>query len=94
LRLAGELPAQPGVPTPDADFGTQWRNPAVSDRLREEALDEIFARLDVSGCQLPAVHPQANSIAWLWGLAALKQEQKHVGMVGAGGIAARPPTIL
>jgi hypothetical protein len=68
-----------------AEFGTLWRNPAVPDRLREEALHEIFARVDVQGSQLLAVHPQPNENAWLLGLAALRQEQ-HVGMVGARGL--------
>jgi len=35
-------------------FGTLWRNPAVPDRLREEALNEIFARFDVQGALLAA----------------------------------------
>ena len=69
-----------------AEFGTLWRNPAVPDRLREEALHEIFARVDVQGSELFAVHPQPNENAWLLGLAALRQEQ-HVGMVGARGLA-------
>ncbi len=43
-----------------AEFGTLWRNPAVPDRLREEALHEIFTRVDVQGSQLLAVHPQPN----------------------------------
>jgi hypothetical protein len=30
-----------------AAFGTLWRNPAVPDRLREEAIREIFERFDV-----------------------------------------------
>ena len=72
-----------------AEFGTLWRNPAVPDRLREEALHEIFARVDVQGSELFAVHPQPNENAWLLGLAALRQEQ-HVGMVGARGF--EPPT--
>jgi hypothetical protein len=54
--------------------------------LREEALHEIFARIDAQGSQLLAVHPQPNENAWLLGLAALRQEQ-HVGMVGARGLA-------
>jgi hypothetical protein len=73
-----------------AEFGTLWRNPAVPDRLREEALHEIFAQVDVQGSQLLAVHPQPNENAWLLGLVALRQEQ-HVGMVGARGI---PPSCL
>jgi DNA invertase Pin-like site-specific DNA recombinase len=69
-----------------AEFGTLWRNPVVPDRLREEALHEIFARVDVRGSELIAVHPQPNENAWLLGLTALRQE-KHVGMVGARGVA-------
>ena len=75
-----------------AEFGTLWRNPAVPDRLREEALHEIFARVDVEGSQLAAVHPQPNENAWLLGLAALRQEQ-HVGMVGARGVKPPGPTL-
>jgi hypothetical protein len=97
-------PVLPAVAPPDelrlrrarkrlTDFGTLWRNPAVPDRLREEALREVFARLDVRGPQLLAVHPQANENAWLLGLVALKQEQeKHVGMVGARGVELAEPT--
>jgi hypothetical protein len=48
-----------------------WRNPAVTDRLRAGALHEIFARFDVKGLQLLAVHRQPNENAWLLGLAAL-----------------------
>ena len=70
-----------------AEFGTLWRNPAIPDRLREEALHEIFTRVDVEGSQLLAVHPQPNENAWLLGLGALRQEQ-HVGMVGARGLEA------
>lgn len=38
-------------------FGTLWRDPAVPDRLREEALLEIFARVEVQGPRVVAVHP-------------------------------------
>ena len=74
-----------------AEFGTLWRDPVIPDRLREEALHEIFARVDVQGSQLLAVHPQPNENAWLLGLAALRQEQ-HVGMVGARGLGPPIPT--
>ena len=62
-----------------------WRNPAIPDRLRAEALHEMFARVDVQGSLLLAVHPQPNENAGLLGPAALRQEQ-HVGMVGARGL--------
>jgi len=39
-----------------SEFGTLWRNPAVPDRLREEALREIFGRFDVDGAEIIAVH--------------------------------------
>ena len=53
-------------------FGTLWRDPAVPDRLREEALTEIFARVDVDGSRVVAVHPQENENAWLLGYHAGK----------------------
>jgi hypothetical protein len=74
-----------------AEFGMLWRNPAVPDRLREEALHEIFARVDVQGSQLLAVHPQPNENAWLLGLAALRQEQ-HVAGRGETGRGERSQT--
>ena len=40
-----------------ADFSTLWRNPAMPDRLREDALPEIFARFDVRGSEVIAAHP-------------------------------------
>ena len=99
-----DRPIQPAPALPDelrlrrarnrlAEFGVLWRNPAVPDRLRAEALHEIFARVDVQGSQLLAVHPQPNENAWLLGLAALRQEQ-HVGMVGARGLKPPVPTSL
>ena len=72
-----------------ADFSTLWRNPAVPDRLREDALHEVFARFDVRGPDLIAAHPQPNENAWLLGYAATRQE-RGVGMVGARGF--EPPT--
>jgi len=54
LRHAGQLLSK---------FGTLWRNPVVPDRLREEAPREIFARLDVDGAEIVAVHPQPNENA-------------------------------
>ena len=67
-------------------FGTLWRNPAVPDRLREEAAREIFDRFDVDGPEIVAAHPQANENAWLLGLVASKEErlrpQRVMGLVG------------
>jgi hypothetical protein len=74
-----------------AEFGTLWRDPQVPDRLREEALHEILAGLDVRGPEIVAIHPAPNENAWLLGQAALREEsllaQQHVGMVGARGLA-------
>jgi hypothetical protein len=44
----------------------------VPDRLREEALREIFARFDVDGPGIVAAHPQPNENAWLLGLVAMR----------------------
>ncbi len=74
-----------------ADFSTLWRNPAVPDRLREEALHEIFARFDVQGSEVVAAHPQPNENAWLLGYAEMRR-RRDVGMVGARGIAPPPTT--
>ena len=63
-------------------------DPAVPDRLREEALLEIFACVEVDGPQIVAVYPQENENAWLLGYHALR---KDVGLVGAKGLEpARP----
>ena len=63
------------------DFGSLWRDPAVPDRLREEArLD--FDRVEVDGPEVVAVFPQENENAWLLGYHALR---KDVGLVGAKG---------
>ena len=74
-----------------SDFGTLWRNPAVPDRLREEAIREIFERFDVDGPEIVAAHPQPNENAWLLGLVAMRQErlrtQRVMELVGARGIA-------
>ncbi len=35
------------------EFGTLWRNPAVPDQLREEALREILNQVDVDGAGRP-----------------------------------------
>jgi hypothetical protein len=56
------------------EFGTLWRDPAVPDRLREEALHEILLRVDVRGPHLVNIHPQPNENAWLLGHAAMKKE--------------------
>ena len=40
---------------------------SVPDRLRQEALHEIFARFDVQGAHLLAAHAQPNENAWLLG---------------------------
>jgi Resolvase, N terminal domain len=77
-----------------SEFGTLWRNPAVPDRLREEALREIFAWFDVDGAEIVAVHPQPNENAWLLGLVAAREQrlptQRVMGLVGARGF--EPPT--
>ena len=56
-----------------SDFGPLRRDPAVPDRLREEALLEIFARVEVDGRQVVAVYPRENENAWLLGFHALAQ---------------------
>jgi DNA invertase Pin-like site-specific DNA recombinase len=72
------------------EFGTLWRNPAVPDQLREEALREILGRVDVDGPTIVAVHPSPNENAWLLGLVAIREErlttQREVGLVGARGV--------
>ena len=82
LRRAGQVLSE---------FGTLWRNPAVPDRLREEALREIFGRFDVDGAEIVAVHPQPNENAWLLGLVAAREQplltQRVMGLVGARGLA-------
>jgi hypothetical protein len=73
-----------------SDFGTLWRNPAVPDQLREEAIREMFERFDVDGPEIVAVHPQPNENAWLLGLVAARegrlQMQQVMGLVGARGV--------
>jgi DNA invertase Pin-like site-specific DNA recombinase len=77
-----------------AEFGALWRDPHVPDRLREEAVHELFVRFDVEGHKLVAAHPVPNENAWLLGQALLKAGllpmQKVMGMVGARGF--EPPT--
>ena len=79
-----------------ADFGTLWRDAAVPDRLREEALHEILAGLDVRGSEIVAIHPAPNENAWLLGQAALREGtlvmSEDVGMVGARGFEPAIPT--
>ncbi len=81
LRRAGQL---------QSEFGTLLRNPVVPDRLREEALREIFGRFDVDGVEITAVHPQPDENAWLLGLLAAREQrlltQPVMGLVGAGGV--------
>ena len=47
----------------------------MPDRLREEAIREIFERFDVDGPEVVAAHPQPNENAWLLGLVAVRQER-------------------
>jgi hypothetical protein len=54
------------------EFKTLWRDPAVPDKLREEAVAEIIQRLDIRGREIVGIHPQPNENAWLLGYAALK----------------------
>ena len=76
---------------PEVGAGTLWRNPAVPDRLREEALREIFGRLDVDGPEIVAAYPQPNENAWLLGLVGAREQrlltQRVMGLVGARGSA-------
>lgn len=71
------------------DFGALWREPAVPDRLREEAVHEMFVRFDIEGPTLVAAHAQPNENAWLLGQALLKAGllpmQQVMGLVGARG---------
>ncbi|MGH2511771.1 MAG: recombinase family protein, partial [Candidatus Limnocylindrales bacterium] len=75
-----------------SEFGTLWRNPAVPDQLREDALREILGQVDVDGPQIVAVHPAPNENAWLLGLVAVREgrltTQREVGLVGARGLEA------
>jgi hypothetical protein len=72
-----------------ADFGRLWRDPAVPVRLREEALREMFSRVDVDGSRVVAVCPQENENAWMLGYHALRND---VGLVGAKGFDPLSPT--
>jgi hypothetical protein len=85
LRRAGKLLSE---------FGTLWRSPVVPDRLREEALREIFGRFDVDGPEIVAAYPQPNENAWLLGLVGARDQrlltQRVMGLVGARGLAPSP----
>ena len=48
-----------------SDFGTLWRDPAVPDRTRAEALHEILLRVDVTGPEIVAIRPTESENAWL-----------------------------
>ncbi len=59
------------------------------DRLREEALREMVARVGIDGPDVVAVHPQPNGNAWLLGYAAVNG---HMGMVVARGVGPAEPS--
>jgi hypothetical protein len=44
------------------------------DRLREEAVAEMFTRFDVDGPDLVAGHPASNRNAWLLGQALMNAD--------------------
>lgn len=46
----------------------------MPDRLREEAVHELFVRFDVEGSTLVAAHPQPNENAWLLGQALMNAD--------------------
>lgn len=73
-----------------ADFGGLWRDEQVPQRLREEAVHELFDRFDVDGPTLVAAHARPNENAWLMGQALLNAgllpAQQVMGMVGARGV--------
>ena len=62
-------------------FKTLWRDTAVPDKLREEAVAEIVG-----------VHPRPSENAWLLGQAMVRSgslgHEPEVGMVGARGVEA------
>jgi hypothetical protein len=78
------------------EFGTLWRNAAIPDQLREDALREILGQVDVDGPEIVAIHPAPNENAWLLGLVARREErlttQRQVGLVGARGLEPPGPT--
>jgi hypothetical protein len=51
---------------------------AVPDCHREEALREIFERLDVDGPEIVAAHPQPNENAWLLGQRPTRPRQAQL----------------
>jgi hypothetical protein len=75
-------------------FGELWADPAIPSDLRQEAIHELFDRIDVQGPEVVALHPQPNENAWLLGYAAMRDGsltvQHRVGMVGARGVAPSP----
>ena len=68
----------------------------MPDQLREEAVHELFTRIDVDGPEVVALYPQENENDWLLGYAAMRDgwltTQRQMGMVGARGLA--PPTMV
>jgi hypothetical protein len=83
-----------------SDGGSVRRNGRASkpdpDRLREQAVHELFVRFDVEGGTLVAAHPQPNENAWLIGQAlmnaGLLPTQLVMGMVEARGDTPTPTT--
>ena len=73
-------------------FKTLWRDTAVPDKLREEAVAEIIERHDVRGREIVGVHPRPSENAWLLGQAMVRSgslgHEPEVGMVGARGVEA------
>ena len=67
------------------EFGPLWRNPAVPDQLREEALREIPCRVDVDGPEIVAVHPVPNENAWLLGFVAVARTRVDDATRGGTG---------
>lgn len=53
-------------------FGDLWADPAIPGDLRQEAIHELFERIDVRGPEVVALHPQLNENAWLLGYAAMR----------------------
>ena len=71
-------------------FGDLWADPAVPGELRQESAHELVERIEVSGPDVVALHPQPNENAWLLGYAAMQDGsllgQRQMGMVGARGV--------
>jgi hypothetical protein len=74
-------------------FGALWADTDIPDRLREEAVADMFTRFEVDGPKLVAIHPAPNENAWLLGQAALRDGSlvmsEDVGLVGARGLEPR-----